>query len=189
MTASQEEAFEKVRPQLVRACRGYLGERQVESADLVQDAFMSSWGGMGFEATPEPNFEQLKQVCRQFCGARLRDREGIVRGLEPELEGARRAGKAERVASENLDVQKQQSMSLLREAIKPLSLEGRQMLQLRHVKGLTYAQIGSTLELSWAAVAARLGAARQELSLSILPVEAGPVAASVVRGPWSLVSA
>lgn len=189
MLNERETAFNEQRPRLIRACQGYLGGFQAEAADIVQDAFMMVCQEEPMGLPRPSNGTWLLQVCRQLCSARLRDRTGIVRCLEPELDRARLYRAVERVGSDNLEVQKQQWVGLLREAVKPLSLEARQVLNLRHVKGLTYAQIGTTLGLSWSEVAQRLAAARLELRSSIGGLERASLPANLTRGPWGLVPA
>ena len=181
MREDQKAVFNSLRPRLIRACRGYLGALQLEAEDLVQDACHLAGPKLDVNAPLDETVMWLQQICLQLCGARRRSREGIVRCLEGELERARRNQDIERVDSDDLEAQKQQWIGLLQDAIKPLSLQGRQMLQLRNVKGLTYAQIGATLELSWSAVAARLDDAREEMSASIGPE---PVS-SLTQGPWA----
>ena len=179
MREDQAAVFESLRPRLLRACRGYLGERHGEAADIVQDARMLAGPRLDAAAPLNVNAARLSQVCLQLCGARLRSREGVVRCLEPELE---RLSQALEPAA-GLEAQKQRSVALLREAIKPLSLQGRQILQLRNVKGLSYAQIGATLDLTWTAVAQRLGDARDEMR-ALLPQAPAPAPSPLLAGPW-----
>jgi RNA polymerase sigma-70 factor (ECF subfamily) len=186
MREDQKAVFDGLRPRLQRACRAYLGVLHTEADDIVNDALMLSGPTLDCAAPLESNASRLQQVCRQLCGARLRSRDGVLRCLEPELDRVRRSRALQPVASDNLEVQKQAGLSLLREAIKPLSLEGRQMLQLRNVKGLSYAEIALTLQLSWKGVAEGLAKAREEMHASIGPSLVETVPSSLTRGPWGL---
>lgn len=185
MREQQKALFNSLRPRLLRACAAYLGEQHAEAADIVQDLYRLAMPRLDLEAPVERNIVWLKQLCLQLCGERRRSREGLVRCLEVELQRARESLEVEPVESDNLEVQKHQWVALLREAIKPLSLQGRQMLQLRNVKGLTYAQIASTLELSWADVAERLAAAQEEMRSSLGTDPEEPVPSTLTRGPWT----
>lgn len=184
MVDHQNASFETMRPRLLRSCRGYLGQRQAEASDIVQDAFMAFAEGGGADASLEDSGERWRQRCLQLCGARMRSDEGEVRSLEAELELVRLRLGVEPVDSRNLAVRKQQSLDLLGEAIKPLSLPARQVLELRNVKGLSYAQVGGTLGLSWGEVSARLSKARLELAASVGPFSPPAPVGVAIRGPW-----
>jgi RNA polymerase sigma factor (sigma-70 family) len=186
------DGLEPLRPRLQRVCRTYLGDLHDEAADIAHDALQTIAPAeaeelTGGEGPTEALLEHLHQVCLQLCKDRLRCRDGIVRGLELELKAA--AGRLGRVPtpSENLKVRKQEGLRLLAEAMKGLSFEGRQILHLRHMKGLTYAQIGATLNLDWRQVAGRLSGAREELRAAAVGHAPAPTRNWTV-GPWTALS-
>jgi len=106
----------------------------------------------------------------------LRSKAGILLCLEDELQLYMRRLNIERLGSENLELQKQQKLGLLRELIKLLNQDDRQIIELRNVHGMSYAQIRETLGLSPKALTSRLSRAREQIRelLKNLPESGSP---------------
>jgi RNA polymerase sigma-70 factor (ECF subfamily) len=177
MTEGQaEETFQAFWPRLLRASQGFLGVQSTEAQDMVHDTFLVAFAKLDRYAPSEATYAWLRQICLRLCYARLRSRDGALGCLEEELKRYRDREGIARVNSENLELQKQQQLELLRELIKRLPPDSRQVIQLRNVNGMTYAQICQTLDLPPAALMARLKRARALIRdlLSDFPVGTAP---------------
>jgi RNA polymerase sigma-70 factor (ECF subfamily) len=160
---AEEELFNQFRPLLLRASQGFLGQYQDEAEDLVQDTFMVAYPKFKRFDFRLPFFSWLRQICLRLCYARLRSRNGVLRCLEDELDQYRLRLNVARVPSQNLEVQNEQRLGLLRELIKQLRPDSRQIIQLRNVHGMTYAQMQATLGISQPVLAQRLVSARTQI--------------------------
>ena len=63
----------------------------------------------------------------------------------------------------DVDVVRKERIAMVREAIEELSDEHRQIILLKDIQGLSYAEIGSILNLEAGTVASRLSRAREHL--------------------------
>jgi RNA polymerase sigma-70 factor (ECF subfamily) len=160
------------KPRLLRASVAFLAGQAAEAEDMVQDTFLVALPRLGQRPPGEPLFPWLRQVCLSLCCARRRCRSGVLLCLEDDLQAYMRSMGVETVSSSNATVQKQQKLALLREMIKRLEPESRQMIQLRNVHGMSYAQIGQVLGLPPAGVSAQLSAARGRLHRSMESLQA-----------------
>jgi RNA polymerase sigma-70 factor, ECF subfamily len=155
-----EEIFKAFWPRLLRASQGFLGVQAAEAQDMVHDTFLVAFSKLDRYDPSEGTYAWLRQICLRLCYARLRSHDGALGCIEAEIKQYREAASIERVHSENLELQKQQQLELLRELIKSLPPDSRQVIQLRNVNGMTYAQICETLDLPPAHLVARLKRAR-----------------------------
>jgi len=149
------------KPRLLRASVAFLAGQAAEAEDMVQDTFLVALPRLGQRPPGEPLFPW-----------RRRCRSGVLLCLEDDLQAYMRSMGVETVSSSNATVQKQQKLALLREMIKRLEPESRQMIQLRNVHGMSYAQIGQVLGLPPAGVSAQLSAARGRLHRSMESLQA-----------------
>jgi RNA polymerase sigma factor (sigma-70 family) len=161
--ADGQAAFEAQRDSLLRLGQICLGAYSAEAEDMVHDTYLVALPRLSRELAPGLAEAWFRQICLRLCYARLRDRGGVLRCLEQEMTSYRLAMAVERVPTENLAVQKQQDLGLLRELIKRLQPDARQMIQLRNVHGMAYAQIAACLDIPLADVAERLVQARRKL--------------------------
>jgi RNA polymerase sigma-70 factor (ECF subfamily) len=162
-TPESEKFIEAFRPRLIRASRGFLGAWAPEAEDMVQDTLWVAGPKIRPDSPPEAAYALLRQLCLRLCCARLRDRGGVLLCLEDELRRYMRSLDLEPVASGNLQLQKQQQMELLRELIKQLKLEDRQVIELRNLHGMSYSQVSQTLGIPLASVMSRLARARIQI--------------------------
>jgi RNA polymerase sigma factor (sigma-70 family) len=171
-----EEIFKAFWPRLLRASQGFLGARAAEAQDMVHETYLVAFSKLDRYDPSAGTYAWLRQICLRLCYARLRSSDGALGCMETEIKQYRQAASIERVNSENLELQQQQQLELLREMIKSLPPDSRQVIQLRNVNGMTYAQICQTLELSQAALVARLQRARALIreSLSNFSVDPAP---------------
>ena len=153
------------KPRLLRASVAFLGLKESEGADMVQDTFMVALPRLKHFKFQVPLMVWLRQICMRQCYARLRERSGVLVTLEDDLDLYMQRLDIQRVQSENLEVQKQQKVELLRELIKQLTPSDRQIIQLRNVNGMTYGQISLVLDIALATVVERLVAAREQIRI------------------------
>jgi len=159
--AGSQEAFMALyRPRLLRCAAGFLGGQAAEADDMVQDSFLVAIPKLALRPLDQPLYLWLRGICMRLCYARRRSPDGVLLCLEDDLQAYMRRMDVERVASANAEVQKQQKLALLREIIKALEPDSRQLIQLRNVHGMTYAQIARVLGVSTAAIRPSLAAAR-----------------------------
>jgi RNA polymerase sigma-70 factor (ECF subfamily) len=169
-----EEIFKAFWPRLLRASQGFLGLQAAEAQDMVHDTFLVAFSKLDRYDPSEGTYAWLRQICLRLCYARLRSRGAALGCIEAEIKQYRQASSIERVNSENLELQQQQQLELLRELIKNLPPDSRQVIQLRNVNGMTYAQVCETLELSPAALLARLKRARALIRALLSDLPLGP---------------
>jgi RNA polymerase sigma factor (sigma-70 family) len=171
-----EQIFQAFWPRLLRASQGFLGAQAAEAEDMVRDTYLAAFPRLDRYDPSDCTYDWLRQICLRQCYARLRSREGVLVGIEHELKIYRERCGIESLNTANLELLAQQQLELLRELIKGLPPESRQVIQLRNVHGMTYAQIGETLGLSGAGLMARLLRARAQIRelLVNLPVIGAP---------------
>jgi RNA polymerase sigma-70 factor, ECF subfamily len=165
--SAADSLLKRYQPRLLRASHSFLGADSSECEDMVRDTFLVAFAFLKFHAGGEPLYPWLRQICVRLCYARRRGEGAILNCLDEDLETYMRRMDIERVQSENPGVKKQQKLEVLREMIKPLDIDSRQIIQLRNVNGMTYTQIGSILGISKADVASRLDGARRQMRSSL----------------------
>lgn len=163
LPGAEAEFIRLFRGRLLRASRIFLGDRSSEGEDMVQDTFLVSLPGLKNRDLSAPVFPWLRRVCLRLCYERRRSRNGVLVCLEGELKTYMLRMDVEQVRSGHLEVQTQQRMELLRELIKQLAPAERQIIQLRNVHGMSYAQIGQVLDLPLADIVERWAQARGQL--------------------------
>jgi|SRR5665213_2320699 len=151
------------RPRLLRASQVFLGDQLDEAGDMVQDTFLVCLPQLKNRDLSAPVFPWLRQICLRLCYARRRSRDGILTCLEDELRNYMQCMDIEPIGHPHAEVQTQQKMELLRDLIKQLAPTNRQIIQLRNVHGMTYAQIGQVLDISLSVVIERLTEARSQI--------------------------
>ncbi|MNF52173.1 ECF RNA polymerase sigma-E factor [compost metagenome] len=149
MQRNQARVFQFVR----RLCAG--GD---EALDITQDTFLKAYLALG-KWRPEARFQTwllqiarnttldaLRQQRRQPCAAL----EDCARLVSP-------------VASPEQQLAGAQRLALLERLLARLPLEHREILLLREVEGLTYAELATTLEIQPGTVKSRLARAREAM--------------------------
>jgi RNA polymerase sigma-70 factor (ECF subfamily) len=160
---AKAEFIRLYRPRLLRSSQVFLGELRAEAEDMVQDTFLVALPRLKILDLSAPVFLWLRQICLRLCYARRRSRDGVLICLEEDLRAYMRRMQVEQVRSGHVEVQSQQKMELLRELIKQLAPPDRQIIQLRNVHGMSYAQIGQVLSIPLATVVERLAQARDQI--------------------------
>jgi RNA polymerase sigma-70 factor (ECF subfamily) len=159
-----EEKFIKLfRPRLLRASMYFLGGQDCDAEDIVQDTLIIALPKLKDYVFKAPIYAWLRQICLRLCYARLRKRGRMLASAEEDLEMFMRRMATERVQNEDLEEQKQQQMALLNELKKKLNPDSSQIVELRHVQGLSYIQISLTLKIPMGTVMSRLARAKDQL--------------------------
>jgi RNA polymerase sigma-70 factor (ECF subfamily) len=160
---AEAEFIQLFRGRLLRASKVFLSDLSAEGEDMVQDTFLVALPGLEKRDLRAPVFPWLRRVCLRLCYERRRSRHGVLVCLEDELKTYMLRMDIEQVHSGHLEVQRQQRMEQLRELIKQLAPAQRQIIQLRNVHGMSYAQIGQVLDLPTETVVGRWAQARGQL--------------------------
>jgi len=159
-----EETFYKMyQPRLLRTAMYFLGGHDSEAEDIVQDTYIVAMPKLKDYVFRAPIYAWLRQICLRLCYARLRTRNRVLVSLEEDLELFMRRQAVERVDKDDNEIQKQQRLALLVVLKTRLSQTSQDIIELRDVQGMRYAQIAKTLGIPMGTVMSRLARARDQL--------------------------
>jgi RNA polymerase sigma-70 factor, ECF subfamily len=134
---------------------GLLGDAD-DAADAVQDAFVKAYGSLGRLREGSSFGPWFRTIVRNLCLDRLRSpRRREVKLSHP---GVERGAWIEQPAPAQL--QREQAGALIRAALAELAPEHRQILVLREMEELSYAEIAEAAGIPAGTVASRLHNAR-----------------------------
>jgi RNA polymerase sigma-70 factor (ECF subfamily) len=162
-TAAEEEFFGMYRPRLYRAALYFLGSNDSEADDIVQDTFMIAIPKLKDYIFDAPIYAWLRQICLRLCYARMRSRKRLLMSAEEDLEVLLRRKAAEKLQLEVEQVEKEQKLKVLTELKQLLNQDSREIIELRHVKGMSYTLISQTLKIPIGTVMSRLARARDQI--------------------------
>ncbi|NOY26684.1 MAG: RNA polymerase sigma factor [Oligoflexia bacterium] len=155
-TAPFESLLAAYAPRVRRAALGLLGDEQ-EAAEVAQEALLRAFRARARYDAARPFYPWLYSIVRNACfDARDRRRHRALSGLDSD-----RVGSTEPAADEQLGTARQ--VARLRAAMEHLSPDHREIIALRHFQDLSYAEIGSLLDLPQGTVMSRLYRARRAL--------------------------
>ena len=165
-----ETAFEALvtenETRIYNLCLRLAGNRE-DAAELTQEAFLNAWRGLGrFQG--ESSFSTwLYRLATNACIDFLRKEKrrqslSMTVSLDDEEEARQVELPDERYAPEGA-LERAEARRAVAEGLERLTLEHRQVLVMREIHGLSYAEIGQVLGLEEGTVKSRIARARGAL--------------------------
>ena len=165
-----EAAFEALvtenEKRIYNLCRRLTGNQE-DAAELTQEAFLNAWRGLGrFQG--ESSFSTwLYRLATNACIDFLRKEKrrqslSMTVSLDDEEEARQVELPDERYAPEGA-LERAEARRAVAEGLERLTLEHRQVLVMREIHGLSYAEIGQVLGLEEGTVKSRIARARGAL--------------------------
>lgn len=137
-----------------------------DAADLTQEAFLNAWRGLarfGGQSTFSTWLYRLtSNVCIDFLRRQSR-REALSMTVEEPGGESRQADLPDERWSPERALARREDLRALEEALAALSPDHRQVLLLREIEGLSYAEIAQCLGLEAGTVKSRIARARLAL--------------------------
>ncbi len=139
-----------------------------DAADLTQDAFLNAWRGLasfnGRSAFSTWLYRLTSNVCIDFL-RREKRHAGLSMTLDDQEDddGEHQLDLPDERWSPHLELERQEDREAVRRGLLSLSPEHREVLVLRELEGLSYAEIGQALDLEEGTVKSRIARARMAL--------------------------
>ena len=145
-----------------------------DAADLTQEAFLNAWRSLGtFEGQSAFStwiYRLTSNACIDFL-RREKRRNSFSMTLEDEEDEDRQADLPDDRWSPQRELERQEAQEAVRQGLAALSPEHREVLILRELEGLSYAEIAQALDLEEGTVKSRI--ARARLSLRDFLIKSG----------------
>jgi len=164
---AETEFYNLYKPRLLRASIYFLGTQDSEAEDIVQDTFVIAFPKLESYIFYAPIYAWLRQICLRLCYARMRTRKRVLMSLEEDLEMFMQRMAVDRIRTDELAVQKEEQVRLLRAMIQRLSPDNLQIIDLRDMQGMSYLLISKTLNIPIGTVMSRLARARNNLRILV----------------------
>ena len=177
--AGDEAAFtalvELHQEQIYRLALRMTGSRE-DAADLTQETFLRAWRGLASFHGESAFSTWLYRLCSNACVDFLRRRArrpavSLTVAEDDDGEGERIRDIPDDRPSPEEEAERSERLDALRTALARLSDDHREILVLRELEGLSYAEIADTLGLEEGTVKSRI--ARARLALRKLLLESG----------------
>ena len=166
---AQREFFHAYRDRLYRTCVHFLGYQDTEAEDITQQAFL-----IAYDKLKRGKFDfryklssWLIQICVNLCYERLRERKRMLYLLQEEIEAIAGAS-SDDTSLEAAEAEKHARLNLVRSLIDTLGEHCRQVIELRDLKGESYAGISRILKVPIGTVMSRLYRCRSLLKTRVM---------------------
>ena len=165
-----ETAFEALvtdnEKRIYNLCRRLVGNPE-DAAELTQEAFLNAWRGLGrFQGESSFStwlYRLASNACIDFLRKEKRRQSlSMTVSLDDDEEGRQVELPDERYAPEG-ELERAEARRAVAEGLEKLTAEHRQVLVMRELNGLSYAEIGTVLGLEEGTVKSRIARARNAL--------------------------
>jgi RNA polymerase sigma factor (sigma-70 family) len=142
-------------------------ESHEEALELTQETFIKAWQAVA-EWQPQAQFRTwIYRIASNTALDTLRRRKIVeIVPLEADYDAPAQS------AGPELQLQSRQRLRALESALAALPAEHREVILLREIEGLSYAEIGAALNLQEGTVKSRLARAREALASAVRRTEA-----------------
>lgn len=142
----------------------FLGHQDPEGEDMVQETFAVALAKLPTTRIQTNLYGWLNRVCTLHCFELLRQRKRVLAvDQEGLLDALALNDRSMEEASGRIEVD--EGLAALRAAVAALGAPCRDILRLRHVEGLSYADVSKRLKLPLGTVMSRLKRCRDALAL------------------------
>jgi RNA polymerase sigma-70 factor, ECF subfamily len=141
-----------------------------DAADAVQDAFVKAYRSLGRLRAGSDFGAWFRTILRNHCMDRLRS--ARRRRRVPLERATTETGACSQQAGSSV-IEQQQLADILHGAMAQLSAEHREILVLKEIEGLSYAEIASATGVPGGTVASRIHHARSALRRLLLAADSG----------------
>jgi RNA polymerase sigma-70 factor (ECF subfamily) len=164
-----EEAFYKaLQPRLFKAAAYFLGASDPEVDDVVQQAFLIVFQKLNqYDASRASLYTWSARICVNLCYQRLDKRRREQASESEALEAATLALARQRHREGEAEAEKAGLLALLKDQLKLLGEACRRAIELRDLRGLSYAEVGRALKVPIGTVMSRLARCRRALRESV----------------------
>jgi len=144
-----------------------LGYRDADAEDVVQEVFLAVHCQLDTFEFRSSFYHWLYRICMYQCYEVIRKRRRQVAMEDEGLEALSRTQSTERAAQEESERRKTAVLEVVREERDAMGEPCKSLLELRDVKGTSYAEIADTLRIPVGTVMSRLARCKETLKMRI----------------------
>lgn len=163
---AQAWLVEAHRERLYRAAVHFLGWRDPDAEDVVQEAFTLAFKSLPSFEGRSTLYTWLNQICARLCFKRLRQRQRLALGAAADLRETLQLPSREEDALRSLLGQEQKR--LLNAGLLAMERPCREVLERRDLQGQAYAEAAAALKVPMGTFMSRLARCRERLRAWIL---------------------